>query len=122
MINLLFLFITTTLAASSTTFKMYDGDRYVEVNIQQQGKLRLTSDCFKGKAPKCDAFTASTKKVVAREPQNSTHGHPAVRYCHDKGGFARILISADNKQYDYCRFNDGSMVDSWDLYYNDFRK
>lgn len=124
MINLIYLLISVSaaLASSPTAFKMYEGDKYIEVNIQQQGKLRLTKDCFKGKTPKCDALAASGKKVLAREPQGTSYGHPAVRYCHDKGGYARILIAADNKQYDYCRFNDGSMVDSWDLYYNDFRK
>jgi hypothetical protein len=99
--------------------KVFEGDKYIDVEIQEYEKFRITKDCFKGKAPKCDAFAATRKKAFQRLPQSELSGHPAVRNCHEKGGISRILITKDNKQYDYCRFDDGSMIDAWDLYDND---
>lgn len=120
MIQIFSLFVAIAFAGPAT-LKMYDAKKYVDVGIQTVDEMQFSKECFKGKVPKCDAYTATKRKVTPREPQTEVIGHPAVRYCHDKGGIARILISSDNKQYDYCRFKDGSMIDAWDLYYHDFK-
>jgi putative hemolysin len=116
----LFLSLLAVAFAAPSSLKVYEGKAYVDVQVQEYDHMQMTKDCFKGKTPACDAFSATKKKVTPREPQTDMIGHPAVRYCHDKGGVARILISADNKQYDYCKFKDGSMIDSWHLYYHHF--
>jgi hypothetical protein len=98
-----------------TTFK--DG-KYESVKVQEHEGFHLSEACFKTKTPKCQAWEATQKKVTASKSKIPLEGNPAARFCLDHEGLNRILIDKSNKQYDYCLFKDGSMVDAWDLYYH----
>jgi uncharacterized protein len=88
-----------------------------EVKIQEYNGLKLSQDCFKENIPRCEAFTAATKSTKLSSSASGIAGHPAARLCRERGGVNRIIGDPRNKQYDYCQFKDGSMADTWSLYY-----
>ncbi|MFM6928486.1 MAG: DUF333 domain-containing protein, partial [Bdellovibrio sp.] len=100
--------------AAELTLRLYDGKRYEQVKTLEIQKTQFSANCLKNGKPSCDAWTVFSGKPKP-ESQNKTPlaGDPAAKYCWDVGSKNRILKSADNKQYDYCVFNDGSMVDAW---------
>lgn len=123
MIQSIFLILLATICyAYPTTLKISQGEKYVDVRVREYEGLHLSEICFSKKNPKCDAYTATLTKSSPSITKTGLLGHPASRYCNDKNGLARILIAEDKKQYDFCLFKDGSMIDSWDLYYKHFPK
>ena len=112
-----FLIMMSVVNAQTTDLKMYKDGKYIPVKTQEYKGLKLTQDCFKSKTPNCDAFSATTKKTLISKSKIPLAGHPAARLCLDRDGLNRIVKDKDNKQYDYCLFKDGSMVDAWKLYY-----
>ena len=120
----IFLFSIVSIFANADVadLKMQSAGKYVPVKIQEYNGLKLTRDCFKSKIPKCDAFVATTKKTLISKSKIPLAGHPAARLCLDRDGLNRIVKDKDNKQYDYCLFKDGSMIDAWNLYYLTYSK
>lgn len=116
------LFASTSYALNPNKMKLSKDNGYIDVTIRTYQNFHLSDNCFKSSGPKCDSFEATKKKIERTISKNQSVGHPAARYCHDKNGVVRILIDENKKQYDYCLFNDGSMIDSWDLYYEHFPK
>ena len=108
--------------AYPSQLKLWKDDKYIPVVIKEHQGLHLSDVCLKKSPANCDAFNATKVVTTASATRTGTVGHPASRYCHDKNGVVRILISNDNKQYDFCLFKDGSMIDSWELYYKHFPK
>ncbi|MFM6929617.1 MAG: DUF333 domain-containing protein [Bdellovibrio sp.] len=109
------------LRAAELSLRYYTNGKYEQIKMTEVQKSRFSINCIKNGKPSCDAWTVFSGKSKP-ESQNKTPlaGDPAAKYCWDVGSKNRILKSADNKQYDYCVFNDGSMVDAWDLYYRHF--
>ena len=58
------------------------------------------------------------KKVNLQEElmKGKEYGHPASKFCSLQEGKNLILRDEKNRQYDFCHFKDGSMVESWGLY------
>ncbi len=77
--------------------KSVDGIKYT--NFHQSA---LALKALKSKKPNLDS-----KKLI---------GNPASRNCTLLGGKSIILRDSKNRQYDFCRFQDESMIDSWSLY------
>ncbi len=110
-------------AHADQTLKYFNNDKYSDVKIKTYEKANLTESCFKGGKPNCKAWTTFNAK--AKTPtKNPTPlaGNPAALYCWDVGAKNRILKAQNGDQYDFCVFDDNSMVDSWDLYYKHFPK
>lgn len=120
MLNVVFILLLSLAHSYPQKLKVFENANYTSVAISTQDKLHLNDKCSKLIPRKCEALIAASKKSTASTPKTDLTGHPASRYCHDKNGVARILISDDNKQYDFCLFSDGSMIDSWDLYYKHY--
>jgi putative hemolysin len=117
MLNLIFTLLSAfSCFAETATYQIYKDSKKVDIKTRTYKGLHLTADCFKGDIPKCDAFSATKKAVTPSKSATDSVGNPAARYCNDKNGVSRILITAKNEQFDYCAFNDGSMIDSWDLF------
>lgn len=90
----------------------------IEVVTQNHSGIEVTSSCFskKSKSPLCDAYKALNRKVEVKRPDVPLAGHPAAFFCGSAGGLNRILKDPKNKEYDFCEFKDGSMINSWHLY------
>lgn len=114
---ILLLLLATTLCASTSygeSLKVAKNGKYESIQVIKYQTFNITSDCAKNK---CLALEATKKKVVTKVSRVPLLGNPASTYCKSAGGVSRILIGQDKKQYDYCMFQDESMIDSWDLYY-----
>ncbi|MGE5085029.1 MAG: DUF333 domain-containing protein, partial [Bacillota bacterium] len=96
-------------------------EKYEQIKMVEIQKAQFSANCLKGGKLSCDAWKIFTGKPKQQsESKVPLAGDPAAKYCWDVGAKNRILKSTDNKQYDYCVFSDGSMVDAWDLYYKHF--
>ncbi|QDK38016.1 DUF333 domain-containing protein [Bdellovibrio sp. NC01] len=123
------LLIAFTLLLSSQSFAQtslnyYENEKYREVKISEYQGAKIGADCIKSGKPSCQAWTAYTGKPATEstKPNTTLAGNPAAQYCWDLKAKNRILKEKDGKQYDYCVFEDGSMIDSWTLYYKHFPK
>ncbi len=84
-------------------------------------KLELTESCFKKSAkPKCMAYEFSQIRPKKLEMKAPGMNNMSAIHCDEVGG--RNLLALDNKnnQYNFCRFDDGSMVNSWSMHYKFF--
>ena len=91
--------------------KNYQIFRTTEVN-----KLEFDNSCFKaGKTPTCEAALAANNKS---EPVYKTQNlfHPAANFCEARGGRNLIALDYKRDEYNFCRFKDNSMVNSWAMY------
>ena len=118
---LVLLFVSINAKGSDLTLRLYNNEKYEQIKILDFQKAHISSSCIKNGKPSCEAWNIfSGKPKPQSESKIPLAGDPAARYCWDIGAKNRILKSTDNKQYDYCVFSDGSMVDAWDLYYKHF--
>lgn len=108
-------------AFAQTSLKFFENEKYKDIKITEYQKIHLNSECFKGGKPQCQAWLTFTGKAKdLTKAKTPLAGNPAAHYCWDVGAKNRILKAADGKQYDYCVFEDNSMIDAWDLYYKHF--
>lgn len=120
--KLVFTFISLLLPLSALgaekilTLKYYVDKDYVSVPTRRIGKVRVNDMCYR-KVSTCKALKVSkTSPKSARQKKNTLAGNPGANYCWDLGAKNRILKDDQNNQYDFCVFEDGSMVDAWNLY------
>ncbi|KHD88562.1 MAG: hypothetical protein OM95_08645 [Bdellovibrio sp. ArHS] len=104
--------------AENISLKMYSSKtkKYEEVKIFTQDGLKISSNCIKKGKPDCEALRVGLGSAKEK-PQGPVLGNPAARYCAAFNAGNRILKDEKNNEYDYCVFSDGSMIDSWSLYY-----
>jgi uncharacterized protein len=94
----------------------------IKLKISKIENLNFAGACLS--QPPCKALVASRvkyppkpKKVVEGPPREELLGHPAAQYCLQTGGRNIFLTDAKSNQYDYCLFEDESLVDSWSMYW-----
>ncbi|CAE78265.1 DUF333 domain-containing protein [Bdellovibrio bacteriovorus] len=115
----IFAMISVWILVASAAFadlKIYDGKVYKPLKVQEYQNLKLSVDCFKGKTPTCEAWSAAQKQAPRANLPQALAGNPAARYCLDAGGENRIAKSEKGGEFDYCLFKDGSMIEAWGLY------
>lgn len=101
--------------SSDLSFRYYVDSKYTNVNIVQIGDLKVNEICKRKK--NCKAVTVATgQPIKARGSTGPTYFHAGASYCWDVGAKNRILKDAQNNEYDFCVFDDGSMIDAWNLY------
>ncbi|MFS4460662.1 DUF333 domain-containing protein [Bdellovibrio sp. HCB2-146] len=108
----------SSMALATDGLKIYDGKVYKSFVTKEYQGMRFTEGCLEKNPPTCDAYKATlTPAIEKKKFPTPLVGHPAAQYCLDAGGENRIAKGRQNEQYDYCLFKDGSMIDSWDLYF-----
>lgn len=98
-------------------YAVFYNDQYQVFKTKKQDKLEFSTNCFKNNKLDCEAFRLSqlkNVKLAIKDPEMQNWG---ALYC--DAIFGRNLIALDQKgnQYNFCRFQDGSMVNSWSLYF-----
>ncbi|WII73879.1 DUF333 domain-containing protein [Bdellovibrio sp. 22V] len=102
-------------ANSEMTLRYYVNNAYTQVKTQKVDQVRVNDVCVTKK--NCKALTAVKSKPFKIQPTKAPFvGNPGANYCWDAGAKNRVLKDQSNNQYDFCVFDDGSMVDAWDLY------
>lgn len=100
-------------ASQSFTMKTEGKDKSLKI-VKLEG-VNFSKDCEK---KKCQAYkTYKSPKKVELKP-SALAGNPASKFCGAQGGTGIILRDDKNRQYDFCRFEDESLVDAWGLYEN----
>lgn len=105
--------------------KYYDSraKAYKSLAVIEKDGVTISQACFKSGKLRCQAWDAVlNKKALTRTPGVGVVGNPAARYCHDHNANNRIVLDRKKNEYDYCLFSDGSMIDSWSLYYKHYKK
>lgn len=112
-----------SVAHADQTLKYFNNDKYELMKIKTFQKANLNEACFKAGKPNCKAWTVFNGSPKERtKSKTPLAGNPAANYCWDVGAKNRILKAQNNDEYDFCVFDDNSMIDSWDLYYKHFPK
>ena len=72
--------------------------------------------CFsKGTTPTCEAANAAAITTPPKYKRENLF-HPAALFCEARGGRNLIAIDSKHDEYNFCRFKDNSMVNSWAMY------
>ncbi|KYG60755.1 hypothetical protein AZI85_12250 [Bdellovibrio bacteriovorus] len=90
-------------------------NKYEIIKIVTKDGFKISSNCLKSGKLDCLAWKAA--KGSLKTPQvGPLIGNPAAKYCSVFDANNRILKDEKAREYDYCVFPDGSMIDAWTLY------
>ncbi len=103
-------------------YAFYNGSQYKIFKIIETEGLKLSSDCKvnTGKM-KCQAYTASTRSMPDVQFSDARIT-PASQLCSQLNGKNFIAFGSKKEELNYCQFADGSLVNSWSLFYKFFPK
>ena len=101
-------------------YAIFIEDAYQVFKTKNFEKLELSESCFKNAKPKCEAYEFAQIKPKDLSIKVPGLNNKSAIHCEAIGG--RNLLALDNKnnQYNFCRFGDGSMVNSWSMNYKHF--
>ena len=101
-------------------YAIFLDDSYKIFKTKNFEYLELTDSCFKKSKPSCMAYEFSQIKPKKLEMKAPGVNNMSAIHCEEVGG--RNLLALDNRhnQYNFCRFDDGSMVNSWSMHYKHF--
>ena len=107
---------------SEGEFAVFNGTKYKIFKVFEAEGLSLSSDCkvSTGKM-KCQAFEASGKSI-ADVHFSDGRVTPASQLCSQLSGKNLIAFNSKKEEHNYCEFADGSLVNSWTLFYKYFPK
>lgn len=89
---------------------------YIIFKTKDVNELEFDITCFKaGKTPACEAATAASITTPPKY-KNENLFHPAAQFCEARGGKNLIVLDSKKDEYNFCRFKDNSMVNSWAMY------
>lgn len=112
---LLVISLSSFAANSDLKLKYFTNNSYILVTTKKIGAFQVNDLCQKNSS--CKALQIAKGKPFKIQPTKAPFlGNPAANYCWDAGAKNRILKDEKNNQYDYCVFDDGSMIDAWNLY------
>lgn len=101
-------------------YAIFIEDSYQVFKTKKFEKLEISESCFKNDKPHCEAYEFSKIKPKDLSIKAPGMNNTSAIHCEAVGG--RNLLALDNKnnQYNFCRFSDGSMVNSWSMNYKHF--
>jgi putative hemolysin len=101
-------------------YAIFIEDAYQIFKTKKFESLELSESCFNSKKPKCEAYEFAQIKPKDLSIKAPGMNNKSAIHCEAVGG--RNLLALDNKnnQYNFCRFADGSMVNSWSMNYKHF--
>lgn len=104
-------------ALKTGEYAVFIEDAYKIFKTKTHEEFELETSCFKKDKPQCDAYTFAQVK-----PKNITLKHEALNnfaaiHCADITGKNLIALDANRNEFNFCLFKDGSMVNSWSVYF-----
>lgn len=121
MMNLFFAAVAGFAFAANSPLKLryFQNESYKQVVTEKVGQFRVDEKCAKSSSCK-SLQIAKGGPYKIHKTKASFIGNPAANYCWDVGAKNRVLKDEKNNQYDYCVFEDGSIIDAWTLYSSHF--
>lgn len=98
-------------------FTFFLENKYLIFSSVKDGELIYSENC---KATECDAVKAAKKKLPFPTVKMPGMYNPGSAYCSDHSGKPLIALDKAGDSYDFCRFKDGSLVDSWSMLFNHY--
>lgn len=96
-------------------YAVFITDAYVIFKTQKIENLELDTKCFKNNKPQCEAYAMAKIKPKDIESLGGATNLAAVN-CENMNGRNMIAVDMDRNEYNFCRYKDGSMVNSWSMY------
>lgn len=78
--------------------------------------LELDLKCFKNGMPSCEAYSFSQMKPTSSDLEKNKINNFAAAHCHAIYGINLIALDHKKNEFNFCRFKDGSMVNSWSVF------
>jgi putative hemolysin len=101
-------------------YTVFFNDKYEIFKTKKFEKLELTESCFKNKKVTCQAYEFAQIKPKSLEIKSPGMNNMSAIHCEAVGGQNLLALDYKNNQYNFCRFGDGSMVNSWSMNYKHF--
>jgi putative hemolysin len=102
-------------------YALFWDEKYEIFTTKDFNNLEIDTRCPQKKgAFDCLAAKSDSLPKVNTVEINKGNYHPASNYCNEIGGKNLIAIDYKKSESSFCRFSDGSMVDSWSLYHKLF--
>lgn len=101
---------------SKGQYTYFFGEDYHTFTTKKIGQVAYSHHCFKTAKPDCEAIRLSSLKNITIKIDNPEMRNYASAYCSEIYGKNMIAFDHDKKEYNFCRFEDGSLVASWSLY------
>ncbi|MDR3607161.1 MAG: DUF333 domain-containing protein [Oligoflexia bacterium] len=77
----------------------------------------LMNETCRSDLSRCKAYlTSKTPLIQSKDPHPRWLGNPAATNCKADGGTSLIFSDSGGNELGICSFDDGSMIDDWDLY------
>ena len=97
-------------------FTYFYNEDYQIFTTKKINNIAYSHHCFKTQKPDCEAIRLSTLNNITIKLTNPEMQNYASAYCSEIYGKNMIAFDHEKKEYNFCRFQDGSLVASWALY------
>lgn len=101
----------------SDEYAVFIEDKYRIFKTKKYEELEFDTSCFKGSKPDCDAYKFSQVRPINPPPKHEAMNNFAAIACENITGRNMIALDKDRNEYNFCLFKDGSMVNSWSMYF-----
>lgn len=101
-------------------YAIFIDESYQVFKTKKFEKLELSASCFKGSKPHCQAYEFAQIKPKDLSIKVPGLNNKSAIHCEAVGGRNLLALDNRNNQYNFCRFSDGSMVNSWSMNYKHF--
>lgn len=96
-------------------YAVFITDAYVIFKTQKFENLELDTKCFKSKKPQCEAYAMAKIKPKDIQSLGGATNLAAIN-CENMNGRNMIAVDMQHNEFNFCRYKDGSMVNSWSMY------
>ena len=102
-------------------YAIFLDEKYEIFTTVIHNKLEIESKCVKKNGVyDCLAAKSDSLPKVKTVEVGFGNYHPAANYCNEIDGKNLIAIDHNHSEVSFCRFSDGSIVDSWSLHHKLF--
>lgn len=110
-------------ALNKDEYAIFIKNKYIKFKTKKYEGLELDMSCFtKSIKPVCKAYEFSQIRPKNLKIKNEAMNNFAALTCESVFGSNLLALDFQRNDYNFCRFDDGSMVNSWSLFYKHFPK
>lgn len=96
-------------------YAVFVQDKYVTFTTRTYETLELDAGCFKANKPECEAYVMAKTKPKDIENLGGATNIAAVN-CELMNGRNLIATDYQKNEHNFCRYRDGSFVNSWSMF------
>ncbi len=104
-------------ALKSDEYAVFTDEAYKIFKTKKYEEFELDMSCFKKAKPDCVAYTMAQVKPKKPVFKHESINNIAAIHCADISGKNLIALDSKKREYNFCLFKDGSMLNSWSAYF-----